>query len=242
MARFYDPTSLDPKSVKFNDDLATLLGLRLIHSRQLFLYGAIEDIETYTETCPDLSRLTATEITRIILELNLDDDLAQPAPRRPILLFINSPGGDSGEGFALADAIEASKTPVWTINLGQWSSMGFLIGIAGRRRLSLARSTFLWHDGSTGYFGSSGKVQDTADFNKRYENEVVKQHVLKHSNPETFTEAFYDAHVREEFYMLPEDALKFGFIDGIVTDLSAIFREAGYLPAAPVTSEDTPFS
>ena len=39
--------------------------------------------------------------------------------------------------YALVSIIEASKTPIWTINMGQWSSMAFLIGITGHRRLSL---------------------------------------------------------------------------------------------------------
>lgn len=215
---------LDPQLMRFNDDVSTMLAIERIKQRQLFLYGEIDEITVYMETPVDFARLTATDITRLILDFNAQDHDVPEQDRCPIKLFIDSPGGDSGEGFTLADVIEQSKTPVWTINLGQWSSMGFLIGIAGHRRLSLPSSTFLWHDGSAGYLGSSGKVQDTADFIKRFEREVVKPHVLKHSShPDVFTEKFYDDHVREEFYMLPTDALKFGFIDEIVTDLRILY-------------------
>ena len=221
MPSLYD-LPLDPQAMRFNDDISTMVGIERVKRRQLYIYGDIEEITVYMETPVDFARLTATDVTRIILDYNEADKEIPSEKRTPIRLFMDSPGGDSGEGFALAKIIELSKTPVWTINIGQWSSMAFLIGIAGHRRLSIPTATFLWHDGSTGYFGSSGKVQDTADFNKRYEREVVREHVLRHCNRDTFTGDFYDAHVREEFYMLPEDALKFGFIDEIITDLSIL--------------------
>ena len=229
MPSFYN---LSGSQVRYSDDVSTLLGLKRISERRLFFYGVVMGLDEYAVTVPDAAHLALTDVTRIILEINAEDDRAEKAfleenpggkfERKPILLFIDSQGGDSGEGFALVDVIELSKTPIWTINLGEWSSMGFLIGITGHRRFSLSRATFLWHDGGTGFVGSTGKVQDAADFNKLYENEVVKKHVLAHSDPEKFTEAFYDANVRKEFYMLPEQALSFGFIDEILTDLSVL--------------------
>jgi ATP-dependent protease ClpP protease subunit len=80
--------------------------------------------------------------------------------------------------------------------------------------------TFLMHDGATAMFGSANKVQDRIDFEKRFEQEVVRRHVLKHSNMD---QVDYDALARVELYLLPEDALKRGFIDEIVTDLDTIF-------------------
>ena len=97
--------------------------------------------------------------------------------------------------------------------------MSFLIGITGHKRFSFPHATFLLHDGSSGAFGSSNKVQDRVKFDERFENEVVKAHVLSHSK---MTSAEYDAYARVEYYMLPNDALERGFIDEVVTDIDAI--------------------
>ena len=71
----------------------------------------------------------------------------------------------------------------------------------------------------TAMFGSASKVQDRIDFEKRFEREVVKRHVLDHSKMD---EVDYDALARVELYLLPQDALKRGFIDEIITDIDTI--------------------
>ena len=188
-------------------------------ARELYLYGVIESVDTEDSGLYfDASK--ASILVEHILEFNRQDDGIPTEERRPIRLYINSPGGSMTEGFALVSAIELSKTPIYTINLGQWSSMAFLIGICGHKRFSLPNMTFLMHDGATAMFGSASKVQDRIDFEKRFEQEVVRRHVLKHSNMD---QVDYDALARVELYLLPEDALKRGFIDEIVTDLDTIF-------------------
>jgi len=142
-----------------------------------------------------------------------------PKERKPIRLYINSPGGNTTEGFSLVSTIELSKTPIYTINIGQWSSMAFLIGIVGHKRFSLPNMRFLMHEGYTGAYESSSKAQDLMRFLDRFEREVVKEQVLRHGK---LTAEEYDSRIREEVYMLPEDALKYGFIDEIVTDIDTI--------------------
>ena len=123
------------------------------------------------------------------------------------------------EGFSLIGAIKLSKTPVYTVNTGIWYSMAFLIGITGHKRFSLPYSAFLMHDGQNAVWDSGAKAQDKMDFDKRYELEVVKKHILENSNMKS-TE--YDSLIRVEYYMLPDDALERGFIDEVVTDLDDI--------------------
>lgn len=189
-----------------------------IEERRLFLYGLIDSIDTDEDGLYYDASMTSAIIERIF-DYNRQDEGIPVEKREPIRLYINSPGGDPVEGFALVSAIELSKTPVYTINVGQWSSMAFLIGITGHQRFSLPKMMFLMHDGSTAVFGSSNKAQDRIDFEKRFERDVVREHVLKHSKMDPVD---YDALARVELYLLPEDALKRGFIDKIVTDLDDI--------------------
>ena len=182
--------------------------------RRLFIYGPILPLgDSQFEDC------SVDGVVENIMRYNRIDQGLDPKDRKPIRLYINSPGGDVNEGFALISTIELSKTPIYTINIGQWSSMAFLIGIAGHRRFALPYSMFLMHDGSQIALGSTNKVQDQVDFTKRFEREVVKKHILKYSNMKS---ADYDALARVELYMLPKDALEHEFIDEIITDIDTI--------------------
>ncbi|MBR3252533.1 ATP-dependent Clp protease proteolytic subunit [Candidatus Saccharibacteria bacterium] len=166
-------------------------------------------------------RSTIMRMVEDIMEINRYDAKQDTPPkeRKPIRLYINSPGGSISEGFSLLSAIELSKTPIYTINIGQWSSMAFLIGISGHKRFSLPHMRFLMHEGYAGAYDSGGKAQDLMRFLDRFEREVVRSHVLKHGK---MSAEEYDSKIREEVYMLPEDALEYGFIDEIVTDIDAI--------------------
>lgn len=181
--------------------------------RRLYLATTIDD------AIYDFDMSKATELVDAIIAYNREDKDLPVKGRKPIRLYINSPGGDVTDGFAIVGAIKTSKTPVYTVNIGQWSSMAFLIGITGHKRFSLPDMTFLMHDGSNFMIGSTSKVQDKMEFDRRYEKEVIRAHVLEHGK---MSAEEYDRRVREEVYMLPTDALEYGFIDKIVKSLDEI--------------------
>ena len=66
--------------------------------------------------------------------------------REPIKLYIYTYGGACYAGFALIDAICASKTPVHTIVLGTAMSMGIFVFAAGHKRFIGEHATLLYHD------------------------------------------------------------------------------------------------
>ena len=132
--------------------------------------------------------------------------------RQPILLYVASNGGDVDAGFELIDAILASKTPVYTINLGYQYSMGFLIGLAGHKRYATQNAKFLMHDGSNLIWNSGTKAQDQMEFQKRVEQRI-KQYVIAHSN---VTSEEYDSKLRVEWYLFADEAKEKGFCDHIL--------------------------
>lgn len=205
-------------NTNINCDLWEFRRASELNDRRVYLYGEILPLDSDDSFYADAS--ITSFIVEQILECNRVDAGIDPEEREPIRLYINSPGGDVTEGFALISAIELSQTPVYTINMGQWSSMAFLVGIAGHKRFSLPRASFLMHDGSIFLYGSTNKVKDRVVFENRVEEEMVKPFVLAHSK---MTEEAYDKLDRKEFYMLADDALEFGFIDEVITDLQAIF-------------------
>ena len=123
------------------------------------------------------------------------------------------------EGFALISAMELSKTPIYTINIGEWMSMAFLIGIVGRKRFSLPHSIFMMHEPSGLAIGKFSDMEDRVNFNRRFNNDHIRALVMRNSQ---MSEKEYSEVSKKDYYMLPEDALKHGFIDEIVTDIDSI--------------------
>lgn len=148
-----------------------------------------------------------------ILRYNRLDKGIPKEERKPIILYINSPGGNVSDGFGVIDAILTSETPVYTVNQALCASMGFLIFIAGHKRYSMPRAEFLLHDGSTFIFDSSGKAKDRIEFESVQLEGITKSLVIEQTKIES---DLYDNKHRAEWWMLPKEAKELGVIDYIV--------------------------
>lgn len=206
------------KSLRLNCSFQELAYLNEIDARRLYLYGEIASSDGCDDDCTFYTSQAAS-IVKKIFDYNREDRGLHGVERQPIILYINSPGGELAEGFSLVAAMKLSKTPIYTINTGMWCSMAFLIGITGSKRYSLPFTTFLMHEASGFSFGKISNMEDKIKFDRKFSDTVVKQHVLKHSR---MTEEEYDHVVKNELYLLPEEALEYGFIDEIVTDIDTI--------------------
>lgn len=145
-------------------------------------------------------------------------DEAQGIPveeRKPIKIYIDSPGGDLIETFTMIDSITMSKTPVWTICTGAAYSGGFFTFIAGHKRFAYPLASFLYHEGATGTSGDAGKFRNFAAF---YEKQLkqLKNVVLKHT---TIDEDTYEKHIKDDWWFTAEEALEYGICDEISKEL-----------------------
>ena len=126
-----------------------------------------------------------------IMDINYDDDLKEQDykdwTREPIMLFINSNGGNAYDAFALADIIKTSKTPIYTIAIGWCMSGGLLIFMAGKKRFVGENATLMFHD-VTGWVndkteGIKQELEESKRLSKMYcniitHNSLVKQEIL----------------------------------------------------------------
>lgn len=133
--------------------------------------------------------------------------------REPIILYINTDGGQVSAGYSIIDIIKTSLTPVYTVNLGKCYSMGFLIAIAGHKRYCMPSATYLMHDGSNFGYDSTAKLKDRIDFETGQVEEYTKQYVLSNTK---ISKSVYDKKYRIEWYMYGEEAKKYGVVDYIV--------------------------
>ena len=73
--------------------------LKALERRNLYLTRPILSVENEDLAFDQLS--SVAQIIRCIIEFNAQDKGVDPKDRKPIKLFINSPGGDVYEGFSL---------------------------------------------------------------------------------------------------------------------------------------------
>ena len=123
-------------------------------------YVLEKDRKIYLDSDIDNSVLN---LHRMILRWNMEDKDLPAEERKPILIYISSPGGDVDMMWSLIDMIEASETPVWTVNVGLAASAASLIFLAGHKRFMMPRSRVLIHEGSARMAGDAVKVLDATD-------------------------------------------------------------------------------
>lgn len=152
------------------------------------------------------------DICKAILQYNKEDKEIDPEDRQPVLLYLDTLGGDVTEGFRLIDVIQSSKTPVYIINLGTCYSMGFIIYAVGHKRFASRNATFLMHDGSMQASGSTSKTRDYMEFNDRIDGRC-KDIVIATTN---ISSELYDEQLRKEWYMFADEAKSLGVVDYII--------------------------
>ena len=182
-----------------NDDLYTEIIKENLEQRTLVLNDEINDaiLENYI---------------LYIIKWNREDQDLPVDKRKPITIYINSPGGSSMDGFNLCDVIMQSKTPVRGICFALAASMGYHIYLACHDRIAWKNSIFLQHDGEVCVSNSRSKAKDTMKFFDSME-ERTKQYVLERTK---MTEEFYDKIYEQEYWMYADEAKELGVVDKII--------------------------
>ena len=188
--------------------------------------GIVNSVEKLTEMMAfknrelyldDVNRDTADAFNTFIRIWNkLDTESHIPIDERePIKIYINSDSGDLAAAFSIIDTIKMSKTPVWTINTGCAYSSGLEIFIVGHYRIAYPFSSFLFHEGYTGFGGDANKFKNYSHFYERL-LEMSKQNILDHS---TLTEEEYEKVKKDDWWFLAKDAYDLGMCDKIAEEL-----------------------
>ena len=188
--------------------------------------GIVNSVEKLTEMMAfknrelyldDVNRDAADAFNTFIRIWNkLDSESHIPIDERePIKIYINSDGGDLAAAFSIIDTIKMSKTPVWTINTGCAYSSGLEIFIVGHYRIAYPFSSFLFHEGYTGFGGDANKFKNYSHFYERL-LEMSKQNILDHSS---LTEEEYEKVKKDDWWFLAQDAYDLKMCDKIAEEL-----------------------
>ncbi len=147
-----------------------------------------------------------------ILKFNREDKGKEVESRKPIMLYMNSLGGDVTIGSVLCDVIKSSKTPIYGVTIGYSYSMGALIFICTHKRYMFPNSSMLIHDGNTALSGSANKVKDLQKFYNKMDDRI-KELVIECSK---ITDEEYEENIDRELYMYADECKEKGLCDFII--------------------------
>ena len=136
---------------------------------------------------------------------------------KEITIYINSPGGDLIEAWALIDLLENSRFKINTIGWGECQSGGCLILMAGDkgRRKAYPHTTIMAHNFSAAL---SGSYQDLKEGSKAFDKEhqrLVDFFIRKsrYSTAKAVEKHFLKG---TDAVFHPDEAMKHGLIDSII--------------------------
>ena len=158
-------------------------------------------------------------LVNMILKCNKEDKDIPIEERKPIKVYISSPGGEVVTLWSIIQTIQHSKTPVHTVNISYAYSAAAEILAAGQKRYSLPGTQTMFHRGST-YFGGEQSVVESTK--KHFDALEVKlrDFLLSHTKIDP---KVYKKKASSDLYMDEHDCLKNGVIDEILTDYDILF-------------------
>lgn len=175
---------------------------RLLRERIVFLNGEVND---------SISALVCAQL--LFLEAE--------NPKKPIFLYINSPGGVVTSGLAMYDTMQYIRAPVHTVCMGTARSMGSFLLMAGEpgQRAALPNASLHVHQPLGGFQGQASDVLIHAEEMRQTKHRMISLYAEHCGRSYEEVERTLD---RDRF-MTPEAALAFGLIDRILarSDLAA---------------------
>jgi len=168
---------------------------RLLRERIIFLNGEVND---------SVSALVCAQL--LFLEAE--------NPKKPIYLYVNSPGGVVTSGLAMYDTMQYIRAPVHTLCMGTARSMGsfLLMARAAGERAALPNASILIHQPLGGFQGQASDMLIHAEEIKKTKHRMTTLYA-EHCG-RSYDE--FDRAMDLDRFMTAEEALEWGLIDRIL--------------------------
>ena len=166
--------------------------LTLLANRQLFLQEEIDEE-------------TSQRINKHLFALDT-------VSHKPIMIYIDSPGGSCSSGISIINAMKTIESPVVTIIIGEACSMAGQISIAGNKRSCYENSVWMVHDRATYMEDYFAKIKDRAKFLDEYDK-LLEKHLREHTK---LTDKEIKRSKNGELWLFSEDMINKGIVDEII--------------------------
>lgn len=157
-----------------------------------------------------------------IVKINKKDKDVPVYERKPITIFLTTPGGDAGSALVLVDIMNSSKTPITTIALGDCQSAGAIILMTGHYRMALRNTDIMIHDVSTAMSEPLKRKTLTeyiSYFDKKFAG--LAEYVKDCTN--VTDDDIKGKYTNEDYWMSAQEALEKRVIDAIVEDIDDLY-------------------
>ncbi|KAM4675182.1 ATP-dependent Clp protease proteolytic subunit, mitochondrial [Discoglossus pictus] len=168
---------------------------RLLRERIICVMGPIDD---------SLSSVVIAQLLFLQSESN----------KKPIHMYINSPGGSVTSGLAIYDTMQYILNPICTWCVGQAASMGSLLLAAGSHgmRHSLPNSRIMVHQPSGGARGQATDIAIQAEEILTLKKQINGLYAKHTKQPLSVIESVME----RDRYMSPTEAQEFGILDKVL--------------------------
>ncbi|MBU1557493.1 ATP-dependent Clp endopeptidase proteolytic subunit ClpP [Patescibacteria group bacterium] len=168
---------------------------RLLKDRIIFIGGAIDDY-------------MANIVIAQLLFLESED------PKKDIILYVNSPGGQIQSGLAIIDTMNHIKPDISTVCMGMSASMGAVILSQGAKgkRYSLPNAEVMIHQPLTGVEGQASDIEITAKHIISLKNKLYE--MLAKSTGKSKAQIEKDSD--RDYWMSADEAKKYGIVDQVI--------------------------
>lgn len=169
---------------------------RLLRERIIFVNGEVNDA-------------MAALVCAQLLFLEADN------PKKPIHMYVNSPGGVVTSGLAMYDTMQFIQAPVHTLCMGTARSMGSFLLMGGEpgHRAALPHASLHVHQPLGGFQGQASDILIHAEETRRTKDQMIRLYAQHCGRTYEEVERTLD---RDRF-MTPKEAREWGLIDTIVT-------------------------
>ena len=180
------------KNKNKNEDIG--LNEKLLKTRSLLISG-------------EINKDAADSFARQILVLDSES-------QEPIVVYINSPGGDVDAGFAIYDMIRYVASPVKIVGMGLVASAAALIYLAvpAERRFALENSTYLIHQPLSEMKGVAIDISIYAD--KIEDLRKKLDQLIANATGNTLEKVSEDT--ERDYWMGAEEAKNYGLVGKII--------------------------
>lgn len=145
--------------------------------------------------------------------VNLSKQLEELGDVSRINVYINSYGGEVAEGLAIYNALKRHKAKVVTYCDGFACSIASVIFMAGDERIMNDASLLMIHNAWTWVSGNADQLRKQAeDLDK-----ITQASVIAYKAHSTLSEEEIKDLMNKETWILPEEALEYGFATSIAT-------------------------
>lgn len=160
------------------------------------------------------------ELSKIIIQMNMEEKDIPKDELKPIYLFIHSYGGDLEQSLMFCDLLISSRIPIITIAMGVAMSSGFLIFLAGKKKYVFKHSYLLAHSGSAGFQGTAEQIEEAQ---KNYKKQLgqMKEYILSRTE---IPEKVFNKNKSKDWYLSVEELTEYNVVDKIIEDFSDILN------------------